>query len=320
MEETSPANDFDGPWKEALDHYFEAFLAFFFPAAHAEIDWSRGYESLDTEFRAVVREAETGRRSVDKLVKVWRTSGREEWVLVHVEVQSQHEPNFGERMYVYHYRIFDRYQRVVSSMAVLGDANPRWRPASFGYNLWGCELAFRFPTAKLLDLAADEARLERDSNPFAAVVLAHVKAQETQHNPEQRRAWKLRLIKSLLSRGLTRTDIESLFRLIDWFLHMPPAENRKILDELRESDQEGTMRHMTGFEQLWLEEGAAKGRAAVEEAIDVMLRMKFGPAAQDLIPEIRRLADLDQLRAALRSIESAATVDDVRRALPQNGN
>jgi hypothetical protein len=132
MEDTSPANDFDGPWKEALDQYFEAFLAFFFPAAHAEIDWSRGYESLNTEFRAIVREAETGRRSVDKLVKVW------------------------------------------------------------------------------------------------AVVLAHVKAQETQHNPEQRRAWKLWLIKSLFSRGLTRTDIESLFRLIDWFLHMPPAENRKF--------------------------------------------------------------------------------------------
>jgi hypothetical protein len=257
---------------------------------------------------------------VDKLVKVWRTSGREEWVLVHVEVQSQHEPDFGERMYVYHYRIFDRYQRVVSSMAVLGDANPRWRPDSFAYNLWGCELAFRFPTAKLVDLAADEARLERNANPFAAIVLAHVKAQETQHSSEQRRIWKLRLIKSLYSRGLTRKDVESLFRLIDWFLHMPPAANRQILDELLESDQENTMRHITGFEQLWLEEGMAKGRAAVEEAIEILLRTKFGPAAEDLLPEIRRLGDIDQLRAALRSIESAATVDDVRRALPQNGN
>src|SRR3954452_7392942 len=113
MEETSLANDFDGPWKEALDQYFEAFLAFFFPGAHAEIDWSRGYESLDTEFRAIVREGETGRRSVDKLVKVWRTSGREEWVLVHAGPQTPHEPAFAERMYVCHYRIFDRFQRVV---------------------------------------------------------------------------------------------------------------------------------------------------------------------------------------------------------------
>ena len=67
-------------------------------------------------------------------------------------------------------------------------------------------------------------------------------------------------------------------------------------------------------------EGRAEVCAGLEEAIDVLLRTKFGPAADDLIPEIRRLGDIDQLRAAIRSIESAATVDDVRRTLPRNSN
>jgi hypothetical protein len=35
---TNPQADYDNPWKEALEQYFEAFLAFFFPQAHAEID------------------------------------------------------------------------------------------------------------------------------------------------------------------------------------------------------------------------------------------------------------------------------------------
>ena len=39
--------DFDSPWKEALDVYFQAFLAFFFPAIHNDINWSRGFEFLD---------------------------------------------------------------------------------------------------------------------------------------------------------------------------------------------------------------------------------------------------------------------------------
>jgi hypothetical protein len=34
----------------------------------------------------VVREAEVGRRYVDKLVKVWTQGGVECWVLIHVEV------------------------------------------------------------------------------------------------------------------------------------------------------------------------------------------------------------------------------------------
>jgi hypothetical protein len=63
--------DFDSPWKEALDLYFKAFMAFFFPLAHADIDWKRGYEMLDKELQKIVPQAEQGRRLVDKLVKVW---------------------------------------------------------------------------------------------------------------------------------------------------------------------------------------------------------------------------------------------------------
>src|SRR5439155_5720122 len=69
------ATDFDSPWKEALDCYFEAFLALLFPNVHQQIDWTRGHESLDKEFQQVVREAEVGRRYVDKLAKVWTKDG-----------------------------------------------------------------------------------------------------------------------------------------------------------------------------------------------------------------------------------------------------
>jgi hypothetical protein len=53
--------DYDSPWKEALDFYFGPFLAFFFADAHADIDWERGYESLDKELHQVVPKAELGR-------------------------------------------------------------------------------------------------------------------------------------------------------------------------------------------------------------------------------------------------------------------
>ncbi len=35
--------DCDSPWKNVLERYFPEFLAFFFPAAYAGIDWSQGY-------------------------------------------------------------------------------------------------------------------------------------------------------------------------------------------------------------------------------------------------------------------------------------
>jgi len=67
--------DYDSPWKEALDLFFEAFSQLFFPEAHADIDWGRPYESLDKELQQIAPEAEIGRRYVDKLVKVWQERG-----------------------------------------------------------------------------------------------------------------------------------------------------------------------------------------------------------------------------------------------------
>ena len=42
-------DDFDSPWKEVLEAYFEDFLRFFFPVAADGIDWQAGYRFLDKE-------------------------------------------------------------------------------------------------------------------------------------------------------------------------------------------------------------------------------------------------------------------------------
>ncbi|WP_373508847.1 hypothetical protein [Thiocapsa sp.] len=86
--DSTDRDDHDSPWKEALEKYFEAFLALLFPAIHAEIDWSRGHRFLDKELQQIVRDAKIGRRYADKLVSVCRYDGQPAWVLVHVEVQG----------------------------------------------------------------------------------------------------------------------------------------------------------------------------------------------------------------------------------------
>jgi hypothetical protein len=39
----SQQDDYDSPWKETIEHYFEDFILFFFPTAHDQIDWSQEY-------------------------------------------------------------------------------------------------------------------------------------------------------------------------------------------------------------------------------------------------------------------------------------
>jgi len=311
-------SDFDSPWKEALDVYFEPFMDFFFPLAHREIDWARGFQMLDKELQQIAPSGEQGRRVVDKLVQVWRLSGNEEWVLVHVEVQSQEEPDFGERMYVYNYRLFDRYNRMVASLAILGDDRFQWRPEGFGYRLWGCELGFRFPTVKLLDYVADAEALEANSNPFAMVVLAHLKTLETRQDPELRHVWKLRLVKGLYARGLSPKDVRQLFRLIDWMMELPKPLETLFSDEIRDLEKEKQMPYVTSFERLGREAGLEEGRQeglkqGLLSGIELALKLRFGAEGLSLVPEIQQIAEVDSLRAVHQAIEFAANPDELRR-------
>ena len=150
MTEQQLAN-YDSPWKESIERFFQAFMAFFFPRIHDDINWVKGYEFLDKELQQVARDASFGQRRADKLVKVWRRNGKQSLILIHIEVQSQYESNFAQRMYVYNYRIFDKFRLPVVSLAVLGDDRPSWRPDRYKHKLWGSKTLLRFPIVKLLD-------------------------------------------------------------------------------------------------------------------------------------------------------------------------
>lgn len=221
------AADYDSPWQDATDIYFQHFLALLFPRINAQADWSRRWESLDKEFQQLAPDADVGRRYVDKLMKVWAKDGREMWVLIHVEVQTTRDAGFPRRMYVYNYRIDAGYnEQPVVSVAVLADDDPDWRPDTFVEELWGCERRLTFPVAKLLDLAPHEAMLEANDNPFAQVVLAHLKAIQTRGNEGERHAWKIRLVRNLCDRGFAAETVRQLFRLVDWLMALPPALDR----------------------------------------------------------------------------------------------
>jgi hypothetical protein len=212
---SEPAAEFDGPWKEALEDYFRPFLAFFFPTVEREIDWDREVEFHDKELLKIVPDAAAGTGTVDKLVRVWTRRGNREFVFVHVEVQTQHDPDLPRRLYQYNHRLEDRYGEMPVTLAVLGDLARGERPSSFVAGRWGCKVRFTYPVARVSDFRDREDVLEATSNPFAPFVLAHLKTVQTDRDPAERLAWKLRVVKGLYDRGLDAPEIRRMFRLVD---------------------------------------------------------------------------------------------------------
>jgi hypothetical protein len=301
-----PGADYDSPWKEALDHFFEACIAFFFPHIHADIDWTRGYEMLDKELQPIVRGARHGRRYVDKLVKVYLEDGRERWILLHIEVQGSKEGGFPERIHVYNHRLFDRYGREVISLAILADDDPDWRPNRYESARWGFRTSTEFPIVKLLDYAPKWQELESDPNPFAVVVLAQLKALETRRSPDQRYVWKIRLVKGLYGRGMDSEDIRRLFRFIDWVLELPGPLEERFKEENDALQQEKHMPFMDIYERTGMQKGLLQG-------IEVALDVKFGAEGLELMPELRQIRDHVLLGKVLAKIKTADSPDALRR-------
>jgi hypothetical protein len=94
-------------WKGLLEWVFDDLLRFVYPNADEVFDMQKGFGFLDKELAEMYPEPEkkTDVRAVDKLVKVFRKGGGEEWILTHIEVQDytkrKERPFFPERMFRY---------------------------------------------------------------------------------------------------------------------------------------------------------------------------------------------------------------------------
>jgi flagellar biosynthesis/type III secretory pathway protein FliH len=253
--------DQDSPWKDIIEHNFIDFMKFFFPPVSTKIDWKRGYEFLDKELQKLMRNAVDKRRYVDKLVKVWEVDTQQPaWILLHIEVQGQHESNFAQRMYTYQYRLFDRYQHRIASFVIFTDENRQWQPDRFQYQLLGSELIWRYSSIKLLNYQEQWEKLTQDNNPFALVVMAHLQTLQTRKDNNRRFQWKLQLVKLLYERGYSEKQALDLFCFIDWLMLLPPELEDQLTIEIQKTEGKQNMPFISPFEQRALARGRDQGR------------------------------------------------------------
>ncbi|KAF0250134.1 MAG: hypothetical protein FD167_462 [bacterium] len=289
----------DGPWKEILEIYFKEFMEFFFPKAYQEIDWSKGYVFLDKELQQAIRESEIKKRYVDKLVKVWLVSGQEKWVLVHIEVQGEKEKNFAQRIYVYNYRLYDRYNTQVASFVVLADERKNWKPENYSYEALGTKVELKYSMVKLLDYKKDWTKLENQTNPFSIVVMAHLQAQATRASADKRYSWKLKLAKMLYDRNYSKQEIIELFRFIDWIMKLPEILEDKLTTEITEYGEEKYMPYITYVERRGIQQGRQEGlqeglQQGLQQGelmvVNRLLNRKLGKMDKQIIEEIEKLS------------------------------
>ncbi|UXE59077.1 MAG: DUF4351 domain-containing protein [Woronichinia naegeliana WA131] len=303
----SQNDDYDSPWKEALTRYLPEFLDFYFPLAHQAINWTQPHTFLDQELAQIVRDSELGKRRIDCLVQVTTRTLEIEWVYIHIEVQSQVDSNFAERLFTYNYRLYDRYHRPVATLAVLADERLNWRPGGFSYNLFGSQMSLQFASVKILDYAPQLEELLENPNPFALVTAAHLLTQRTRKDVQARYAAKWRLAKLLYERDWGKQRIIDLFSVIDWLMTLPPELEKQLWTSISKLERNIKMPYVTSVERIGIEQGIEQGEMML---LRRMLAKRFGdlPEAIEIRLSQASIADLELWSDRLLDAKTLAEV------------
>jgi hypothetical protein len=292
---TNITANYDQTWKEAIGQYFESFLQFFYPKIYEQIDWSKTPISLDKELEQITASSQTKKRYADKLFQVWLLNNEVIWILIHIEVQSQYDKEFPQRMFIYNYRSFDLFNKPVISLAILGDEDAKWRPNSYEYGLGNSRVKMEFSIVKLLDYQWEE--LAASNNLFAIIVMAHLKTKVTTKDLTQREQWKWNLVRPLYQKGLTKFDIINLVKFIDKMMTLPPPLQLEFNHKLEQHEKELNMPFLSTIEELAEERGQVKGaKETCQQNIFDLLENRFGTLPEKLMETLKEINDLMALK------------------------
>jgi hypothetical protein len=305
MTMTEITANYDETWKEVIGDYFDSFLAFFYPEINQEIDWTKTPISLDKELEQITATAESKTRHADKLFQVWLLDNQEVWVLIHVEVQSQYDKEFSQRMFIYNYRAFDLYQKPVISLAILGDETKNWLPNCYRYGLGSSQLIFNFSSVKLLNYQWEE--LEQSNNIFAIVVMAHLKTKATNSNLSVREQWKWKLARLLYERGYNRKEIVDLYKVIDLMMALSGDLQLSFEEKLTNYQEKLKMPLLTNIEQRTIEKTTKQTR---KQDIIKLLQVRFGDIPENLVASINKIDDTSFLEQIFVSAINVSSLEE----------
>ena len=305
----------DSFWKEVLEKLFKEFMQFFFPKIYRDIDFSKGYQFLDKEFQQISRKSKTGKRIVDKLVKVYLQDGQEKWLLIHIEIQGQKDARFAQRMFEYYYRIFDKYQRDVLSLALLTDGDRQYRPGAYlkEFRDWDFSLSFKFPLVKIIDYINYEFEKAYTTNVFSIIAHAYLKTLETEGDNQRRFDFKRQFILQLYHLGLNRETILAVYRFIEWLMKLPESLDNKLYQELKQIEEQKKMTYISYAERKGLKKGRKEGKIeGLRQAIESVLEVKFGAVDYEIPEALKKIKSLEKLEALLHQAKLAKSIDEFK--------
>lgn len=302
-----PLKQNDELLKGAFEENFSDFLRFLYPNADDIFDFSKSIQFMDKELFAIVpdRERKQGRRVADLLAKVYMKDGAEKHIMLNTEIEGGRDTEFAKRIYQYNYRIWDRYDISVATIAVYTGGHSQPKPFEYIHEVLDTSLHFKYRTYHIFDHSEEE--LLAMDNIFALVVVACQKALLEGKIPDEELGKdRLTIAKTLIRHKYDKDRITNFLVFLKNFLYINNSEiNRKFDQEIIQLT--GGIIDMSVIEivkkqerqqglQQGLKQGLQKGRK--EEATTIAREMKKDGLPVEQIAKFTKLSikDIEKLK------------------------
>lgn len=263
--------DKDGIWKDAVEQYLPLLLKRMMPELYEDVDFSEDIKFLDKELRDTIQvsmsEEHNSAKFVDTLVQVPLKSGKNEWVLLHIEVQGKGGEDISFRMILYCCLIFAHYRRMPVALAILTDKRPlKETPGKIEFSEYGTELVYKYNLFEVYK-QSDEELLTSD-NPFDSFIYAAKNYSKYMKEDAQKvkLEYLLKIMRNLYGRGMKEDERRRILVFISRLINLNDAElTKQFIEELEKLEGESNMRELTWLEEYFRDQAIAIGEKRGKE-------------------------------------------------------
>ena len=231
--------------------YLEAFevevVELLFPELYDEIAWEMGTESLDMELKEIQKDIfdkDSAEKIIsDKIIKVRLKDNGSKILFIHVEVQSysSEENTFGERMFRYFYRIWDKFRykyddnSEIVAAAIYTYRGQRGKDTRYVYSMPELENDILIYTFKTIDVENFELEKISDDNPLKLVFKMAKTLLATSPDDEDILKAKIKLAEELYEYDKVKNEeqIKALVWFLEYLFLIQNEEYEKIFEEFR---------------------------------------------------------------------------------------
>src|SRR5690606_31340009 len=189
----------------------------------------KNIQFMDRELLAIVpdRDRRKGKRVADLWVKVFLKACTEKHIMLNTEIEGGRAAEYAKRIYQYNYRIWDRYDIAVATIAVYTGSRKQPKPCEYHREVLDTSLRFKYRTYHIFDHGEEE--LLAMDNIFAFIVVACQKALLEGKIPDEELGEdRLTIAKTLIAHHYEKDRITNFLIFLKNFLYINDADHHAL--------------------------------------------------------------------------------------------